>query len=212
MYCPACGTSIPDNSQFCLSCGKPIVIQSRSSRNEQGAFWPETQFREWRDSIGGTDGWSPYFTPPSEELELFAKLKPPLDVKLERFMFCSEITGIAIDVPRGPISIVKVEIGGQIFSVQFGWLGRKSAYLLGTDSRLVTYIPKAGKIAQIPYSQIASLDVDRDHYNLHMKDRSIVDVQLRLSRSNATETRNAEMFSRLFSRFFGEIADQNRGA
>jgi hypothetical protein len=196
-------------------------------------FLSESAVAEWRDSLGGLEGWSPFFTPPPEELELFSKLDPPLDVNKERFIFCPEITARAIGVKHGPFSVGWATIRGQTITVAAGFWSAKHAFLLGTDSRLIAYNPKAKKVAQVLYDEIVSLDIQGDHFILHLKDGGKADLHMRISRPGLlaamavmgaptniekdlilhrekARAGDAQSFVRLFSRFFAEIIDQNR--
>jgi hypothetical protein len=198
---------------------------------ERRRFLSQSDVAEWRNLLGGLEGWSPFFTPPPQELELFSKLNPPLDVNKEQFIFCPEIWNGPISAV--PINAKTVTMRGQRITHAQGFWKYKAAFLLGTDSRIVAYNPKMAWAAQVLYEEIVSLDVQSDHFVLHLKDRGIADLHMRISRPGLLaavavmgaptplekdlilsrekgRASDAQSFERLFSRFFAEIIDQNR--
>ncbi len=251
MSCPSCGKQIPENSTFCLHCGTkirktdkslPISRQFEVSPEEppdkprHTPFLSQSAVAEWRDLLGGLEGWSPFFTPPPQDLELFGKLDPPLDVNKEQFIFCLALIPRhwkTIIPPLPPFRVSRVTIRGQAITLEQGFWENKLAFLLGTDSRLLGYNPKAKKSAQILYEEIVSLDTQDDHLILHLRDGSTADLHMKISRPGLLATTavmgaptglekgmildrekarasDAQSFVRLFSRFFAEIIDRNR--
>jgi len=237
MYCPSCGKEIPENSSFCLHCGTSLAVSidvAAKDEQERGKFLSESAISKWSNLLGGLEGWSPFFTPSPKELELLSKLDPPLDVGKEEFVFCSPITArIMIPPPPASISVGWAKIRGQTITVASDLFQFKWGYLLGTSSRLVAYNSKAKKAEQIFYGEIVSLDIDRDHFVLHLKDGDTADLHMRISRPGLlaaaavmgaptplekelilsrekARAGDAESFVRLFSQFFAEIIDRNR--
>ena len=45
MYCDRCGTSLASNSQFCVSCGKPVVQASIAPRPPRSPALTESRVR-----------------------------------------------------------------------------------------------------------------------------------------------------------------------
>lgn len=249
MNCPSCGGEIPAGSAFCLHCGARIA-PGREPRPGEAPVSPKrppgsalrqpflaaAEVSRWRDALGGLEGWSPFFTPPPEELELFARLNPPLDVKREQFLFCREILpGRKKIPPQPPFGVHRVTVRGQTIRFLEGFTANKRAWLLATDSRLLAYNPKAKEAAQVLYEEIVALDVQGKDFRLHLADGGTADLDMRISRPGLlavmavvgaptnmekevilrreqARAGDAQGFVALFSRFFAAIIDENMRA
>ncbi len=249
MRCSNCGTENASDARFCQKCGNSLFTVCRRCGTENvigvefckncGTKLSEAQFAlspeavtYWRSVLGGLEGWSPFFTSSSRELELFGKLDPPLDVNKEQFIFRKEIIPRhSMIPPHPPFSVSRVTIREQEFEVE-GFFEVKKSFLLGTDRRLLGYYPKGKKASQILYEEIVSLDVQGDHFILDLKDRGIADLHMKISQPGLlgaaaimgapldakghiallekSKAERAQTFVVVFSEFFIQIIEENK--
>lgn len=49
MYCQSCGKQIPDESVYCMWCGKPVAGKSTSGEPDDG--YPSTDMERWYEDV-----------------------------------------------------------------------------------------------------------------------------------------------------------------